>query len=694
MTGPRKLTLDDLWSFREMGAIALSPDGRRVAFVMSHFNKEKDEGKRAIFLLHLDQDGHAIGEPRQLTNGVKRDTNPVWASDSKRLLFLSNREEKNQLWLIDTDGGEPYKLTNMLHGVDEAAWSPDGQSIAFTSSMLSTDEDDVVAGRKTLDEAAKKQYEERERIRLRSIKTINYRLDGQGLYEKFSQLFVMPAPEKDGLVDPTTIRRLTSGDFDHTLPVWTPDSVEIGVLCNRADDRDYSYVSDLWAVNPQNGEARCLTDGTLQTACYAWSPDGQTAAIVAAHDLRLAGHSNPHLYLVSRTGGPVQSLVDDVDHFAAPGSSGDFGRPGPYLPQWSPDGKRLYFLSSERGRINVQRLDMGQRVPVAITNDEVITAYLALLPAEKGLLLAQESDDHPWEFYRLPLVDAAPGEPERLTYLFDQTMAEFAWSKPERVRYRGANDEEIDGWIMPPIGVREGVKYPLLVTIHGGPQWAYGVGSGLTRFFQYFAALGFAIFYCNPHGSTGYGQAFLREVEDDNCGWDYEDIMRGVDLCIERGIADPNRLVVTGYSYGGQMSMFMVTQTDRFKAASPRAGISNLVSFVGTSDVGFLTTVESKGYPWDEERAGYYRDRSAMTHVTRVTTPTLIIHPENDLRCPIEQSEQFYMALKMIGRAPVEFVRIPGSWHGGTAKTSQGMKHWEKIAEWFLKYIEIRPEEY
>jgi len=694
VAAPRKLTLEDLWDFKEMGMVALSPDAQRVAFVMNSIGREKDEEHSTIYLLRLNEDGYALGEPRPLTGGVKRDTYPVWAPDNRRLLFLSDREDKNQLWLIDTDGGEARKLTNMFHGVDEAAWSPDGQWIAFTASMLPTDEDDVVMGRKTLDEAAKKQYEEGERFRFRSVKTINYRLDGRGLYEKFSQLFIMPAPTGDDAIDPATIRRLTSGEYDHEQPAWTPDSQEISVLCNRADDRDYSYVSDLWMINPQTGEERCITDGTLQIHCYAWSPDGSAAVLVAAHDFRVAGHCNPHLYLAAREGGPVQLLTDDEDHFAAPASSGDFGRPGPYRPQWSPDGQRIYFLAGARGRINVQRLDLGEKVPVVITNQEVITSYLALLPEEKGLLLLREYDQHPWEFYLLTLVAAGPGIIERLTHIYDREVAGFIWSWPKRIQYRGANDEEIDGWLMPPVGARQGVRYPLVVSIHGGPQWAYGVGCGLTRLFQYFAALGFAVFYCNPHGSTGYGQAFMREVEDDNCGWDYEDVMKGVDACIELGVVDPKRLVVTGYSYGGQMSMFIVTQTDRFKAAVPRAGISNLVTFIGTSDVGFLTTVESKGYPWDPERADYYREHSAITHVTNVTTPTLIIHPENDLRCPIEQSEQFYTALKMIGKAPVEFVRIPGSWHGGTAKVSQRIQHWVKIAEWFRKYVPIQPGEY
>ncbi len=694
MTTPGKLTTDDLWTFKEMGNIALSPDGRRVAFVTHSLNKTKNERHSSIYLLHLDEQGHALGEPHQLTSGVKNNTNPVWASDSRRLLFLSDREEeKNQLWLIDTDGGEARKLTNMLNGVSEAAWSPDGQWIAFTSMASPADDDDVLTGRKTLEETEKKKREEEERTRLRSTTKIWYRLDGRGFFEKFNQLFVMPAPTSDeGSIDANTIRRLTADDVDRIQPSWLPDSAKISVLCNLRDDRDSSFVEDLWVISRETGEARCITDGTLEIASYAWSPDGSQVMLVAAQDTRIEGSCVTRLYLVSRDGGEIQSLTADIDNPAIPDASGDFGVPGPYRPQWSKDGERVYFVLTERGCVNVYRMDIRLQSVIPLSVGEHLTYYLALLPDERGLLLAQEVPLRPWELYLLPLSANSAGEAVRLTHLYDDRLAEFSWSEPERIGFRGSNNDEIDGWLIRPIGAREGVSYPLLLAIHGGPQWAFGVGMDIL--FQYFAAQGFAVFYCNPHGSTGCGQSFMREVEGDWGGWDYQDIMRGVDECIIRGLADPERMVVTGYSYGGYMSMYTIGQTGRFKAAVPMAGISNLASFVGTSDIGFWQVLHAKGYPWDAEREAYYRERSPLTYAARVTTPTLFLHPEGDLRCPIEQSEQFYMTLKMMGKVPVEFLRVPAAWHGGTTKPGQWIAYWEKVLEWFRKYIEIRPEEY
>src|SRR2546421_701838 len=594
MAASRKLTYDDLWIFKEMGNIALSPDGRRVAFVMQSKDSIKDSRQNAIWLLQLDERGHTVGTARQLTSGVKNDINPTWAPDSKRLLFVSNREEeKKQLWLIDTDGGEAHKLTNMLHGAGDASWSPDGQWIAFTSAAAPSDDDDLLVGRKKLAGADKKKYEDEERYRQRTITQVWYRLDGRGVFEKFDQLFVMPAPTPEDIsVDPALIRCLTSGEYDHVQPYWLPDSNEISVLCNRGEDRDRSSVTDLWLINRETGDACSITDGTLQIACYAWSPDGKRVILVAEQDMRKEGVCNERLYLVSRDGGKIETLADEIDNNAYPPSVSNFGRPVPYRPQWSKDGQRVYFLATERGCANVYCLDMVQKVVTRLTDEDYLNYYIALLPWEQGLILVQSQPLHPWEFY------------------------------------------------------------------------------------LYLAAQGFACFYCNPHGSSGRGQDFMREVMGDWGGWDFQDIMLGVDECIARGVVDPERMVVSGYSYGGYMTMYVIGQTDRFKAAVPMAGISNLTSFVGTCDIGLWMVMESKGYPWDPAREAYYRERSPLTHAARVATPTCIIHPENDLRCPIEQSEQFYMALKMMGKVPVEFVRGPSSWHANTARHSQFFGRW------------------
>ncbi len=415
--------------------------------------------------------------------------------------------------------------------------------------------------------------------------------------------------------------------------------------------------------------------------------------VVGSQDLTVRGCGITRLYLVTRRGNVGDRMLavsPDFDRDVSVDASAGFGAPGPYRIQWSQDGQQVYFLVTDRGCIHVYRLDVVWRSMLQLTTQEAMTGFLALFPNGQSLLLAQAFSDHPWELSRLPLTAVGAGEPQRLTHLYDNWLAAIRWGKSEHLCYKGANGDEIDGWLLHPVRAREGVRYPLMVHIHGGPNGAYGVG--MNPLYHYYAAQGYAVFYCNPHGSTGSGEAFMRAVLGDWGGQDFQDIMLGVDQCIARGIVDPERMVVTGYSYGGFMTMFIIGHTDRFKAAVPMAAVSNLVSFVGTSDLGFWLVTQAQGYPWDPERAAYYRERSPLTHAPDVTTPTMIVHPENDLRCPIEQSEQFYMTMKMIGKTPVELVRVPAAWHGGTTKPSFFRP--EKALEWFGKYIEMRPEEY
>ncbi|WP_126601440.1 S9 family peptidase [Dictyobacter aurantiacus] len=689
MTTPHKWTMEDVWSIKNMGEIALSPDGRRVAFVISGQDKEKNDSS-SIFLLSLDENGEVLAEPRQLTSGLKNDRYPVWSPDSKLLLFKSNRENGNQLWVIDTEGGEARRLTNLFYGVDEAAWSPDGKQIAFTAATAADVEDDVLLGRLSLNEESKKKLAEQQRLRPRTIDRLWYRLDGVGLFDRTSHLFVMPAPENSiSDVDPASICRLTAGDYTYSQPQWAPDGREIGVL-RELDKQEEFFDSNLWAINVESGKGRRLTDSNLGISTYAWSPDGKSAVVVAAEQKAFSSLKLSRLYLVTRQGNVGDRTLCISPDFAYDADitlGSTFGIPGPYRPQWSSDGQSIYFLASASGCAHIYRLDVVWRSITRVTQGAEIIRYLALLPDEQKMLYAKETTEQPWELYCLSLSSEEDGEVRCLTHLYDQWLAERRWAPVERVTYMGAQGDEIEGWLIRPLDARAGERYPMIVRIHGGPNGAYGIGNAIEPLSQCLAARGYAVFYCNPHGSTGYGEEFLNGSLADWGGKDFQDIMLGVDECIKRGGIDPKRLGVMGTSYGGYMTMFIIGHSDRFKAAVPTASVSDLPSFVGTSDLGFWLTWQSQGYPWDSERQDYYRERSPLFSAPNVTTPTLIVHGENDLRCPIGQSEQFYVALKTIGKAPVEFMRLPASWHAGAENPGQYYLAWERTMEWFDIHI-------
>ncbi|GCF08794.1 S9 family peptidase [Dictyobacter arantiisoli] len=613
------MTLDDLWLMQNMGEIALSPDGRRVAFVLSGSNKEKNSTFSTIYLLYLDAQGYAVSEPRPLTSGLKNDAHPIWAPDSRRLLFISNRENGSQLWQIDTDGGEARQLTNLFYGVSEAAWSPDGQQIAFTAPTLAALDDDVLLGRKSLDEGAKKALAEQECLRLRTVQRIYYRHDGLGIFQKYVHLFVMPAPKTVlETIDPSLIRRLSSGAYSYQQPQWTPDSQEIGVLRNPGE-RDGTFAIDLWAIEVATATARCLTEGNIEITTFSWSPDGQAAAVIGALDIIKHSPTLYRLYLVTRHGNEGDHplcISPDFERDANINLSTVYGMPGPYRPQWSSDGQKLYFLATEAGCSHIYQLTVVWRSITQITSGPVVATFLSLFPDGGHLLVAQESADHPWELYLLTLTEEVGGEEERLTWLYDQWLAERCWGTSQRIIFTGAESKDIEGWLIKPVDACVDERYPLIVRIHGGPNFSYSVANAFDPYTQCLTGLGYAVFYCNPHGSTGYGEDFLNGSLGDWGGADFQDIMCGVDACIKLGVADPERLAVMGSSYG-----------------------------------------------------------------------------ENDLRCSIEQADQFYAALKMIDKAPVEFVRIPASWHTGAEKPALALLAWEKTIAWFDKYLKAQPEQ-
>jgi dipeptidyl aminopeptidase/acylaminoacyl peptidase len=644
------MTPADLTRIRFLSDAQISPDGRRVAFVVTTLDEERDE-----YLSHVWVVETAGGAPRRFTAGPKRDSAPRWSPDGRFLAFLSEREgpKKRQLHVMPADGGEPSRLTDLPHGVADPVWSPDGTRLAFVARVGGwiEPEDDK---------------ERRKSRPIRVITTVKYRYNGEGfVYDRRPHLFVVA---RDG-GEP---RQITRGDFDHGDPAWSPDGRWLAFVSARHGTRDDDDIADVWLVAPEGGEPRRLTGGQGPVGQPVFSPDGRSVAYLGRSAPNAFGR-NVRLFTAPVDGGPPTGLGGGLDR--------SLGLEG-VRPLWSPDGAAILVPADDAGNVGLFRVaaaDVGDAGRV-VTGDR---ALRSVSQSSDGRWLAFTATDvgAPPEIF----LAAADGSGERrLTDLNGAWTREVTLSRPERFRiHRAGHDVEV--WVYPPVGAPAGGRVPALLNIHGGPHAAYG--NGFFDEFQVYAGAGYAVVAANPRGSQGYGEAFTRAVVGDWGGGDFADIMAALDEALRRRPEiDPGRLGVMGGSYGGFLTSWAVGHTDRFRAACSERAVNSQVTMFGTSDIGHIfNTVEMGGaLPWDEPAR--WIERSPVTHAARIRTPLLIIHAEDDLRCPIEQAEQLFVALKKLGREVV-LARVPDENHelsrSGTPR--HRLERFRLILDWFAR---------
>jgi dipeptidyl aminopeptidase/acylaminoacyl peptidase len=649
----RRMTPEDITRIVWVSDPQISPDGRRVAFVATTLSEEKDQYLSRIWMVDT-----AGGAPRRFTAGPRRDTEPRWSPDGSRLAFVSEREakKKGQLYVMPADGGEPTPLSDLKNGVTNPVWSPDGTRIGFVSRVGGWQEPES--------------EEEKEKSRPpRVITSLKYRYNGEGFtYDRRPHLFVVSA-------DGGEPRQITDGDWVDADPAWSPDGRLIAFASARHAEKDDDDASDLWLVAAEGGEPRRVTDTAGPTGLASFSPDGRAIAYLGRRARNDFGGNVRVFSVPADGGGPPTCLTMGLDRSCAP---------LPVRPLWSADGRWVTFAAEDRGALSIYRVSIaGGAAPERVIGGERVVTGFSI--SRDGRMLAFTGTDPvtPAEVF----VAAADGSGERrLTDVNRVWREEVALAYPERFSYERAG-LALDGWVMKPVGYKPGTKGPALLNIHGGPHAQYGWG--FFDEFQVYAAAGYAVIYTNPRGSQGYGEAFTRAVIRDWGGGDYADVMAGLDDALRRDDGlDATRLGVMGGSYGGFLTSWIVGHTGRFKAACSERAVNDQWGMFGTSDIGHLfNMVELGALPW--ENVGEYLDRSPVTYARDVTTPLLIIHSEDDLRCPIGQAEQLFVALKKLGK-DVLFVRFPDETHelSRSGKPRHRLARFRFILDWFAQHLD------
>ncbi len=647
----RAVRPEDTWKLANVFDPRISPDGRQVAYVVSRPDREQDRAGASIWLAPLD----GKGKPRAFTHeGHARA--PRWAPDGGSLAFIRNLGKGSRLMLAPLDGGEPRELSTGPGSVQEPCWSPDGKRIAYLHA--------TGKGRREAVTPA-------ERNAPVVVRDLYYRFDGAGLYDaRRRHLFTID-------VESGEERQLTDGDWHDAQPSWSPDSKQLVFISDRSPDRwDRLWRSDVYVVSARGGRVRRLTRGRGAASHPLFSPDGTQVAAVGHEHGDHSGGRNTHLMLAPVRGrASVTSLTADSDLSVMGSPLAPLGAPF----SWRPDGTGLLFLAGDAGAVAIFSVDRASGAVKKIVEAELQAGALSVSSdgARVAFCAAWSSE--------LPEVFAASlrGEsrPRRVSDANTALRREIELVPTRRIRYPSFDGLEIEAFVLQPPAARRGAKLPLALEIHGGPHGAHPMAMNPLRM-QALAAAGYVVLMPNPRGSASYGEEFCRACVGDWGGGDYRDLMAGVDELIRRGIADPERLYVGGYSYGGYMSAWMVGQTDRFRAAAVGAPITNLASSFGNEDIPHASIAELGGTPWSNAEA--YRERSPISYVENIKTPVQLSHWEGDLRCPIGQSEELYTALKLRG-VPVEFVRYPGGSHVGRTP-SQDIDSAERLIAWYDKH--------
>ncbi|NLW16049.1 MAG: S9 family peptidase [Firmicutes bacterium] len=653
----RKIVAEDICALNFVGDAQLAPDGR-VAYVLTEVDRAKNGYRSALWSVMPGAEPVRLTYGQRADGGLVRESRPRWRPGGG-LSFVSNRQGKPQVFLLEATEGEARQLTTAPEGVSEYVWSPDGRYLAFVSK----DPED--------EEAAKDRNPD-----VRHITHLRYKFNGVGFTDtRKKHLHVLDL--EDG-----SVRRVTDGDFDVANVAGSPDGARLAFSACIGCDCELHMIPDIWVVNVDGSNLQRLTQGKGAANSPVFSPDGTKIAYFG-HEKGEVGYANNDLWVIPASGGQPVNLTEALDRSVGCSVGGDARMDGgSALAAWTADGEHLFVTVTDGGTCHLYRVGLNKEISRLTYGEISITSFShAVVNGQDALTFIAGSVSNPGDVY---LWQA--GETKRLTAVNEAVMADWQLASPERFTVETAPGWEIEGWIMKPIDFTPGEKYPLILHIHGGPHATYGYA--FMHEFQLLAAKGYGVLYTNPRGSRGYGEEFTKGVVGDWGGGDYVDLMGAVDYALKLDWVDESRLGVTGGSYGGYMTNWIVTQTDRFKAAVTLRSISNIYTKYGCSEIGWYGNKAGFGGRdlWDSE--DFIMERSPIRYAPRVKTPILIIHSEEDYRCPMEQAEQWYVALKRLG-VTTEFVRFAGENHelSRSGKPRNRIDRLNFILGWFQRFV-------
>lgn len=626
----RKIIPTDLLNLQVIGDPQISPDGERVVFSLKTIDQEQNHYRSALWLLEIES-----GETRTLSSSQNGGSMPRWSPDGARIAFVRGDGAADQIWLYEIASQSETCLTRLPEGsIAALCWSPAGDRLAFTFAAVDP----------AYSQAALQQRESRNLSAApRLVDRLRYRLEGRGYLDTITHLWICQV--SDGAVV-----QLTDGNFDVWAPVWSPDSSRIAFLANQSATPDAEpFLQDIWLISSEGGLPGKVAGSPGYKDDLIWSVDGRDLAYAGTHtEADPWAARSDGLWLQPAAGGPARCLTTALDRPLENATVSDARGGGSRLVQSAAG--RFFFLISDRGSCHLYAASAGQP-PLRLVGGALDIAAVSSDAAGQRLVLLVSTPTRPAELF---LCDPGSAQLQPLTEFNRRWLDGLTLSEPASLSIPTSDGQTIDGWLLSPSDHRPGARVPLLLAIHGGPDAQYGATFMFE--FQCLAAQGMHVLYTNPRGSLGYGEAFANAIRGHWGSLDYQDLMAAVDLAAELPEVDRQRLAVAGGSYGGFMTAWIVAHSRRFCCAIAERGTYNRHSAAGTSDFPPMPDGYWPGNAWDRPERLW--EQSPLKYAAKIHTPLLLLQAEGDWRCPIEQAEQLFTALKRLGR-PVLLVRYP-----------------------------------